>query len=85
VLGDAGAFAAIGLQGQYIYIDPSRRTVVVKLSYFSPGDNTALDGETQAFLQTDSAWKPQQDFWPARGFIADMIHGVAPPAPHIVS
>lgn len=51
------AFAAIGLQGQYIYIDPSTRTVVVKLSYFPPGDNAALDAETQAFLGAVSAWK----------------------------
>jgi CubicO group peptidase (beta-lactamase class C family) len=26
------AYTAIGLQGQYIYIDPATRTVVVKLS-----------------------------------------------------
>ena len=58
IVGDAGAFAAIGLQGQYIYIDPATRTVVVKLSYFPPGDNSALDGETQAFLQAVSVWKP---------------------------
>ena len=52
------AFAAIGLQGQYVYIDPATRTVVVKLSYFPPGDNTQLDGETLAFLGAVSAWKP---------------------------
>ena len=59
IVGDKGAFAAIGLQGQYIYIDPSTQTVVVKLSYFPPGDDSALDAETQAFLQAVSAWKPQ--------------------------
>ncbi len=32
------AYLAIGLQGQYIYIDPSTSTVVVKLSYFPPGE-----------------------------------------------
>ena len=53
------AFAAIGLQGQYIYIDPSTQTVVVKLSYFPPGDNSALDGETLAFMAAVSAWKPR--------------------------
>lgn len=53
------AFAAIGLQGQYIYVDPATRTVVVKLSYFPPGDNTALDEETQAFLRAVSAWTPR--------------------------
>jgi CubicO group peptidase (beta-lactamase class C family) len=51
------AFAAIGLQGQYIYVDPSTRTVVVKLSYFPPGDNTALDAETATFLGAVSVWK----------------------------
>ena len=58
-LANTDAFAAIGLQGQYLYIDPSTRTVVVKLSYFPPGDNSALDGETQAFLGAVSAWKPR--------------------------
>ena len=54
-----GTFAAIGLQGQYIYVDPATQTVVVKLSYFPPGDNSALDEETRAFLHAASAWKPQ--------------------------
>ena len=40
-----GSFQALGLQGQYIYIDPTSRTVIVKLSYFPPGDMTA-DSET---------------------------------------
>ena len=53
-----GTYSAIGLQGQYVFVDPGTRTVVVKLSYFPPGDNTALDGETQAFLKAASAWKP---------------------------
>jgi CubicO group peptidase (beta-lactamase class C family) len=55
-MGGSDAYAAIGLQGQYIYIDPSTRTVVVKLSYFPPGDNRALDAETFAFMQAASAW-----------------------------
>ena len=57
---DIGAFAAIGLQGQYIFIDPATRTVVVKLSYFPPGDDSAQDGETQAFLRAVTAWKPHR-------------------------
>jgi CubicO group peptidase (beta-lactamase class C family) len=55
-MGGSNAYAAIGLQGQYIYIDPSTRTVVVKLSYFPPGDNSGLDAETFAFMQAASAW-----------------------------
>ena len=52
------AFAAIGLQGQYIYVDPATQTVVVKLSYFPPGDNSALEAETLAFMAAASAWQP---------------------------
>jgi CubicO group peptidase (beta-lactamase class C family) len=54
----SGSFAAIGLQGQYIYIDPTTRTVVVKLSYFPPGERGA-DEETSAFLSAASAWSPR--------------------------
>jgi CubicO group peptidase (beta-lactamase class C family) len=53
------AFAAIGLQGQYIFIDPATKTVVVKLSYFPPGDNSQQDGETEAFLRAVSTWTPR--------------------------
>lgn len=52
------AFQAIGLQGQYIYVDPASRTVIVKLSHFPPGDNRALEEETAAFFAAASAWNP---------------------------
>jgi CubicO group peptidase (beta-lactamase class C family) len=52
------AFAAIGLQGQYIYIHPPTRTVVVKLSYYPPGDNST-EGETMAFMRAASDWQPK--------------------------
>ncbi|MBN1239694.1 MAG: serine hydrolase [Gammaproteobacteria bacterium] len=58
-IGGSDAYAAIGLQGQYVYVDPATRTVVVKLSYFPPGDNSALDGETFAFMAAASAWQPR--------------------------
>jgi CubicO group peptidase (beta-lactamase class C family) len=58
-MGSSDAFSAIGLQGQYIYIDPVNNTVVVKLSYFPPGDNGALDAETLAFMAAASEWKLQ--------------------------
>jgi hypothetical protein len=58
MMGAEGAYAAIGLQGQFIYVDPASRTVVVKLSYFPPGDNRA-EGETRAFLAAASAWQPR--------------------------
>ena len=50
-----GSFQAVGLQGQYIYVDPASRTVVVKLSYFPPG-NMEADRETNAFLAAVSEW-----------------------------
>jgi CubicO group peptidase (beta-lactamase class C family) len=53
-----GSFQAAGLQGQYIYIDPPSRTVVVKLSYFPPGD-MAPDRESAAFFTAASAWSPR--------------------------
>jgi CubicO group peptidase (beta-lactamase class C family) len=52
------AYAALGLQGQYIYVDPATRTVVVKLSYFPPADMTASE-ETTAFLSAASKWSPR--------------------------
>jgi CubicO group peptidase (beta-lactamase class C family) len=55
-----GTYSAIGLQGQYVFVDPETRTVVVKLSYFPPGDNTRQDEETQAFLRAASVWRPSQ-------------------------
>jgi hypothetical protein len=58
MMGSEGAYAAIGLQGQYIYIDPATRTVVVKLSYYPPGDNRA-EGESRAFFAAASAWRPR--------------------------
>lgn len=57
-MADGVAFAAIGLQGQYIYINPVTRTVVVKLSHYPPGDTSALDGETLTFMAAVSAWRP---------------------------
>lgn len=54
---DTGAYYALGLQGQYTYVDPATRTVVVKLSYMPPGA-TQPAAETRAFLRAVSAWKP---------------------------
>jgi CubicO group peptidase (beta-lactamase class C family) len=50
------AFMARGLQGQAIYVDPATQTVVVKLSYFPPG-NTEAFRETLAFVQAASRWQ----------------------------
>ena len=51
------AYFALGLQGQFIYIDPTTRTVVVKLSYHPPAAQMAVP-EAVAFMQAASAWKP---------------------------
>ncbi len=54
------AYVAIGLQGQFIFVDPSTETVVVKLSYFPPLDeNDAAERESLAFFQAASKWKPE--------------------------
>jgi CubicO group peptidase (beta-lactamase class C family) len=52
------AYSAIGIQGQYVFVDPATRTVVVKLSYFPPADEQA-SAETSAFLAAASAWTPR--------------------------
>lgn len=52
------AYSAIGLQGQYIFVDPATRTVVVKFSYFPPAE-AAADAETAALLAAASAWQPR--------------------------
>ncbi|MEJ2464067.1 MAG: serine hydrolase, partial [Candidatus Thiodiazotropha sp.] len=51
------AFYALGLQGQFIYVDPTSRTVIVKLSYDPPGDRSA-DAESVSFFSAVSAWQP---------------------------
>lgn len=56
-LTDSDAYMAVGLQGQFIYVDPATDTVVVKLSYFPPGEQRA-DAETEAFFRAVSAWTP---------------------------
>ncbi|HVO48024.1 MAG TPA: serine hydrolase [Steroidobacteraceae bacterium] len=52
------AYLALGLQGQFIYVDPATDTVVVKLSYFPPDNTNAPEEETLDFLRAASEWKP---------------------------
>ncbi len=56
---DSEAYVAIGLQGQYIYVDPATDTVVVKMSYFPPGDYRELSAESFKFFTAVSAWNIQ--------------------------
>lgn len=52
------SYSAMGLQGQYIFVDPPSRTVVVKMSYFPPADQQVSE-ETNAFLKAAAAWQPR--------------------------
>lgn len=56
-MANSPAYSAIGLQGQYVYVDPATRTVVVKLSYYPPAEGS-VGQETMAFLAAASAWSP---------------------------
>ncbi len=59
-LDDTGAYTALGLQGQFIYVHPATRTVIVKLSYFppegSPESDRALE-ETLSYFKTLVNWR----------------------------
>lgn len=55
---DSQAYHAIGLQGQYISVDPATPTVIVKCSYFPRGDPSAAE-ETAAVFAAAAAWQPE--------------------------
>ena len=57
-LTNSDAYMAIGLQGQFIYVDPTTNTVAVKLSFFPPGEEKA-EKETEAFFRALSRWSPK--------------------------
>ena len=46
-----GAFSAVGLAGQFIYVAPQSRTVIVKLSYFPVANEGPMMAETLAFFR----------------------------------
>jgi CubicO group peptidase (beta-lactamase class C family) len=48
---EPGAFSAVGLAGQFIYVSPGTRTVIVKLSYYPPAEPDYVLPETQAFFK----------------------------------
>ena len=43
---EPGAYSAVGLAGQYIYVHPASRTVIVKLSHFPPGNDEEVSRAT---------------------------------------
>ena len=48
---EPGAFSAVGLAGQFIYVHPQSRTVIVKLSYYPPAEPEHVRPETMAFFK----------------------------------
>jgi len=54
------AYVAIGGEGQFLFVDPDTRTVIVKLSHAAvgPGSEKITD-ESLAFFRAASAWKAE--------------------------
>ncbi len=52
---EPGAYAAVGLAGQMIYVHPQSRTVIVKLSYFPPVEPDFAMPETVNYFQRITA------------------------------
>lgn len=48
---EPGTYAAVGLAGQFIYVSPATKTVIVKLSYYPPVPPTNVDGEAIAYFK----------------------------------
>jgi CubicO group peptidase (beta-lactamase class C family) len=48
---EPGAFAAVGLAGQLIYVHPRTRTVIVKLSHYPPAEPASVLPETRAYFK----------------------------------
>jgi len=49
--GEPGAFSAVGLAGQFIYVSPQTHTVIVKLSYYPPVEPDYVLPETVAYFK----------------------------------
>ena len=65
-----GAFAAVGLQGQFIYVHPASRTVIVKLSFFPPAPPRGGDAEKMSirYFGTVSGWSPDSHLLSLRSY-----------------
>jgi CubicO group peptidase (beta-lactamase class C family) len=58
----SAAYTMLGGEGQFVYVDPGSRTVIVKLSHVPVGPEGArANEETFAFLAAASAWDPSAD------------------------
>jgi CubicO group peptidase (beta-lactamase class C family) len=52
---DDGAFTAVGVHGQYLYVDPAARVVIVKCSAWPTQDDPARDKESISALKAVAA------------------------------
>ena len=53
------AYTMLGGEGQFVYVDPATRTVIVKLSHIPVGaEGARANKESFAFLKAASAWTP---------------------------
>jgi hypothetical protein len=48
---EPGAFAAVGLGGQFIYVHPQTRTVIVKLSHYPPAEPPSVTPQVLALFK----------------------------------
>jgi CubicO group peptidase (beta-lactamase class C family) len=48
---EPGAFSAVGLAGQYIYVSPATDTVIVKLSYYPMAAGPATEAEAVGYFK----------------------------------
>lgn len=55
---DPGSYSAVGLAGQFIYVHPESKTVIVKLSYYPLEQSDELDARAIAYFKTITRWQP---------------------------
>jgi hypothetical protein len=48
---EPGAYTALGLAGQFIYVHPASKTVIVKLSHFPTPEPASVMPETLAYFK----------------------------------
>ena len=55
---ERGAYAAVGLAGQFIYVHPESRTVIVKLSYYPPAEPEHVMPQTLDYFKAIARTAP---------------------------
>jgi CubicO group peptidase (beta-lactamase class C family) len=56
-----GAYSAVGLAGQFIYVHPASKTVIVKLSFFPLGSEEKTETASIAYFSTITRWQPAKE------------------------